>query len=199
MASVTELWNWPATPATLSSWATLRSAAMPFSGVPLSSASTSWIGPGRLQLARKIPPWRLLAYSAPSCAPRRMSCPAAASPGGESGVTMPSLVGSPEAGGAAAGAACAAAGLGCAGAGLAPGLAPTEGLAAAEGLAAGPTAGAGLVTLAGGAAVGAGALVGWAVGAAGAHAATTRPSRPQPTPRQARRPIPSRPQARPLA
>src|ERR671931_1437946 len=58
LARVTELWNWPITPTTLSSWTILRKAAMPFSGVPASSPLTSSIGVGSWQEGDQKPPMR---------------------------------------------------------------------------------------------------------------------------------------------
>src|SRR5262245_56081160 len=73
------------TAATWSCVASLRNPATPFSGVPASSSTTSSIcRPPR------TPPCALTA-SAPIFAPRTINCPALASPGGERGVSTPSL------------------------------------------------------------------------------------------------------------
>src|SRR6266481_1053333 len=86
-ASVTELWNCPTT-ATTRSWLTsFRRPAAPFSGVPASSSTMSSI----LRPPR-TPPCPLIS-SVAILAPRTMNCPAAASPGGESGVSTPILMG----------------------------------------------------------------------------------------------------------
>src|SRR5262245_32618971 len=75
------------TAATWSCVASLRNPAAPFSGVPESSSTTSSI----LRPPRTPP--RAFTSSTAILAPRTMNCPAAASPGGESGVSTPILTG----------------------------------------------------------------------------------------------------------
>src|SRR6185295_8572815 len=86
-ASMTELWNWPITALALSCDASFLSPATPFSGVPESSSMTSSIF-----RPPSTPPGPLIS-SAAILAPRTMNWPAAASPGGDNGVSTPILTG----------------------------------------------------------------------------------------------------------
>src|SRR5438445_4905109 len=95
-ASIAELWNAPHTATAWSSETSRLNPAIAFSGTPLSSstASRTWVaGRWHPSLPPKSPPITVLMYWTPSSAPWTINCPAAASPGGESGVSTPSAMG----------------------------------------------------------------------------------------------------------